>query len=116
METGANIVRRYAKSEPVERIDIICAHYENFTSIIDSFEVGVFHLISSEKAYNRQKRKGDLGVRIQDGKGLNPQLFQLVSDSVKEGKLLVMFHSVGFFIFDTIVSLTVGAVSLYCRR
>ena len=69
METGANIVRRYAKSEPVERIDIICAHYENFTSIIDSFEVGVFHLISSEKAYNRQKRKGDLGVRIQDGKG-----------------------------------------------
>ena len=39
METGANIVRRYAKSEPVERIDIICAHYENFTSIIDSFEV-----------------------------------------------------------------------------
>ena len=51
METGANIVRRYAKSEPVERIDIICAHYENFTSIIDSFEVGVFHLISSEKAY-----------------------------------------------------------------
>ena len=116
METGANIVRRYAKSEPVERIDIICAHYENFTSIIDSFEVGVFHLISSEKANNRQKRKGDLGVRIQDGKGLNPQLFQLVSDSVKEGKLLVMFHSVGFFIFDTIVSLTVGAVSLYCRR
>jgi len=69
METGANIVRRYAKSEPVERIDIICAHYENFTSIIDSFEVGVFHLIPCEKAYNRQKRKGDLGVRIQDGKG-----------------------------------------------
>ena len=69
METGANIVRRYAKSEPVERIDIICAHYENFTSIIDSFEVGVFHLISCEKAYNRQKRKGDLGVRIQYGKG-----------------------------------------------
>lgn len=34
METGANIVRRYAKSEPVERIDIICAHYENFTDSI----------------------------------------------------------------------------------
>ena len=52
METGANIVRRYAKSEPVKRIDIICAYYENFTSIIDSFEVGVFHLISCEKALN----------------------------------------------------------------
>ncbi len=69
METGVSIVRRYAKSDPVKRIDIICEHYENFTSIVDGFEVGIFHLISCEKAYNRQKRKGDLGVRIQNGSG-----------------------------------------------
>ena len=90
METGANIVRRYAKSEPVERIDIICAHYENFTSIIDSFEVGVFHLISSEKAYNRQKRKADLGVRIQNGKGHSDPTGQqavenvMIKDAIRE--------------------------------
>lgn len=55
METGANIVRRYAKSEPVERIDIICAHYENFTSIIDSSEpVQVEELIYPPKNVRRK--------------------------------------------------------------
>lgn len=69
METGVSIVRKYSSSSPMERIGIICDHYENFSGIVDSFEVGVFHLISSEKAYNRQSRHADLGVRIQSGNG-----------------------------------------------
>ena len=39
------------------------------SSMIDSFEIGVIHLISSEKAYNRHSRHADLGVRIQSGNG-----------------------------------------------
>ena len=69
METGASIIRRYSQSNPSDRFEIICTHYENFTSMVDSFETGVFHLISEEKAYNRMARHADLGVRIQSGGG-----------------------------------------------
>lgn len=69
METGASIIRRYSKSNPSDRINIICTHYENFNSMVDSFETGVFHLISEEKAYNHMSHHADLGVRVQSGNG-----------------------------------------------
>ncbi|MBE5870617.1 MAG: hypothetical protein E7294_05105 [Lachnospiraceae bacterium] len=90
METGVSIVRRYSSSNPMERISIICEHYENFSGIVDSFEIGVFHMISSEKAYNRQSRRADLGVRIQSGNGYSDRTGDqavenvMIKDAMKE--------------------------------
>ena len=61
----ANMVKIYATAIPTKRIDIILMNYSNFTNIVDGHREGLFHVISSEKAYNRMASNGDLGIRVQ---------------------------------------------------
>ena len=65
MAARANIVKIYATAIPTKRIDIILMNYSNFTDIVDGHREGLFHVISSEKAYNRMASNGDLGIRVQ---------------------------------------------------
>ena len=66
MSTGANIYQMYGKCSSKERIDLIYTNYSQFEGIIKGCEAKLIYEIEAEQEYNRQSRKGDLGVRIQN--------------------------------------------------
>ena len=61
----ASIIEIYARADAAERVDIICKNYSNFIGNADGYTEGLRYMIESEKAYNRKKNHGDLGVRVQ---------------------------------------------------
>lgn len=65
MVAKASIIEIYAKADAAGRVDIICKNYSNFIGIVDGYTEGLRYMIESEKAYNRKKNHGDLGVRVQ---------------------------------------------------
>lgn len=65
MVAKASIIEIYAKADAAGRVDIICKNYSNFIGIVDGYTDGIRYMIESEKAYNRKKNHGDLGVRVQ---------------------------------------------------
>ncbi len=65
MVAKASIIEIYARADASGRVDIICKNYSNFIGIVDGYTEGLRYMIESEKAYNRKKNHGDLGVRVQ---------------------------------------------------
>lgn len=65
MVAKASIIEIYAKADAAGRVDIICKNYSNFIGIVDGYTEGLRYMIENEKAYNRKKNHGDLGVRVQ---------------------------------------------------
>ena len=65
MVAKASIIEIYARADAAGRVDIICKNYSNFIGIVDGYTEGLRYMIESEKAYNRKKNHGDLGVRVQ---------------------------------------------------
>ena len=65
MVAKASIIEIYARVDAAGRVDIICKNYSNFIGIVDGYTDGLRYMIESEKAYNRKKNHGDLGVRVQ---------------------------------------------------
>lgn len=60
-----SIIKIYTKADAAQKVDIICKNYTNFMGIVDGYTEGLLYMIESEKANNRKKSKGDLGIRIQ---------------------------------------------------
>lgn len=65
MVAKASIIEIYAKADAAGRVDIICKNYSNFIGIVDGYTDGLRYMIENEKAYNRKKSHGELGVRVQ---------------------------------------------------
>ena len=65
MVAKASIIEIYAWADASGRVDIICKNYSNFIGIVDGYTEGLRYMIESEKAYNRKKNHGALGVRVQ---------------------------------------------------
>lgn len=57
-----NILNVYEKADSAKKVDIIIRYYPNFLGIVDSYTEGLRYMIENEKAYNRSKNRGDLGV------------------------------------------------------
>ena len=74
MVAKASIIEIYARADAAGKVDIICKNYSNFIGIVDGYTEGLRYMIESEKAYNRKKNHGDLGVRVQTR--LLPVIFQ----------------------------------------
>ena len=60
-----NILNVYEKADSAKKVDIIIRYYPNFLGIVNSYTEGLLYMIENEKAYNRSKNRGDLGVRVQ---------------------------------------------------
>lgn len=60
-----NILNVYEKADSAKKVDIIIRYYPNFLGIVESYMEGLRYMIENEKAYNRSKTRGDLGVRVQ---------------------------------------------------
>ena len=60
-----NILNTYAKADSAKKVDIIIRNYPNFLGIVDGYTEGLRYMIENEKAFNRKKNSGDLGVRVQ---------------------------------------------------
>ena len=60
-----NILNVYEKADSAKKVDIIIRYYPNFLGIVNSYTEGLFYMIENEKACNRSKNRGDLGVRVQ---------------------------------------------------
>lgn len=60
-----NILNVYEKADSAKKVDIIIRYYPNFMGIVDGYTEGLRYMIENEKAYNRSKSQGDLGVRVQ---------------------------------------------------
>lgn len=67
MELRECTVGSYFRKKPSVRADIMFDNYENFPQIIKCFESNLRLMILSEKAGIRNARRGELGVRIQEG-------------------------------------------------
>ena len=65
MVSKASIIEIYTRADAAGRVDIICKNYSIFIGIVDGYTEGLRYMIESEKAYNRKKNHGDLGVRVQ---------------------------------------------------
>ncbi len=65
MVAKASIIKNYAKADAAGKVDIICRNYSNFIGIVDGYTEGLCYMIENEKAYNRRRNHGDLGVRVQ---------------------------------------------------
>lgn len=65
MVAKASIIEIYARADAAGRVDIICKNYSNFIGIVDGYTEGLRYMIENEKAYNRKKSLGELGVRVQ---------------------------------------------------
>ena len=59
------ILNVYEKADSAKKVDIIIRYYPNFLGIVNSYTEGLLYMIENEKAYNRSKNRGDLGVREQ---------------------------------------------------
>ena len=64
-DKALNIVEEYAQADIEAKIELIIRYYPNFLKIVDLHERELQYIIKQEKAYNRRKAKGDLGVRVQ---------------------------------------------------
>lgn len=60
-----NILNTYAKADSAKKVDIIIRNYPNFLGIVDGYTEGLRYMIENEKAFNRKRNHGDLGVRVQ---------------------------------------------------
>ena len=65
-------VGSYFKRKPSVRAEIIYDNYETFPRLITVFEKNLKLMIMSEKACVRNAHRGELGVRIQEGKVSDP--------------------------------------------
>lgn len=65
MVAKASSIKNYEKADAAGKVDIICKNYFNFIGIVDGYTEGLRYMIESEKAYNRRRNYGDLGVRVQ---------------------------------------------------
>lgn len=57
--------------------------------MVDCYEIGLFNRILCEKEYNRRKKNGDLGVRIQTSNRSDPTARMaiehvMIRDAIKE--------------------------------
>lgn len=60
-----NILNAYAKADSAKKVDIIIRNYPNFMGIVDGYTEGLRYMIENEKAFNRKRNSGELGVRVQ---------------------------------------------------
>lgn len=65
-------VGSYFRKDPSDRADIMFDNYENFPRIINCFAKNLKLMILSEKACIRNAHRGELGVRVQEGKLSSP--------------------------------------------
>ncbi len=65
MAAISNILNVYANADSAKKVDIIIRYYPNFIGIVEGYTEGLRYMIENEKAYNRRKEHGDLGVRVQ---------------------------------------------------
>ena len=87
--TDEQLVDAYSKGNPQQRFQLIYKNYEVFPQLVDCFEIGLFNRILCEKEYNRLKKNGDLGVRIQTSNRSDPTARMaiehvMIRDAIKE--------------------------------
>ena len=70
--TEEQLVDAYSRGDPKQRFSLIYKNYEIFSQLVDCYEVGLFNRILYEKEYNRKKKNGDLGVRVQTSNKSDP--------------------------------------------
>lgn len=63
-----SIVGNYYRLAPRKRLNFIILHYDEFPAIIKYYEIGLQDWILESRAKALQEARGDLGVRIQNGK------------------------------------------------
>ena len=67
MSRDKNLVIVYAKSTPLEKVDLIMKNYLVFLDQVESYTAGLLYMIEAEKDSILQKEKGELGARVQIG-------------------------------------------------
>ena len=87
--TEEQLVEAYSRADPRQRFMLIYKNYEVFLQLVDCFEVGIFNRILCEKEYNRRKKNGDLGVRVQKSDKSDPTARMaiehvMIRDAIKE--------------------------------
>lgn len=61
-----DFIEKYKSAAPEARVDIILDYYQNFPAIIEGQQKVLIRRLKNERDYIRQKRKVELGIRIQD--------------------------------------------------
>lgn len=85
-------LRRYEKAGPEEKVRFILSNFSGFEMIISSYESCIRISIEEECRYNKRKKEGDPGVRVQDGFLPDPTLSQAVrnieiDDAIRSGDI-----------------------------
>lgn len=60
-----NIVERYSIATVEKRVEIILDNYATFNRILDGYEKSLSIVIRNERDFNRKKKLGDSGIRVQ---------------------------------------------------
>lgn len=74
MAAKASFIKKYGNLKPAKRIDIILDYYKDFPGIIEGQQESLVYRIKNERDYVRQRRRVDLGVRVQSSGTSNPTL------------------------------------------
>jgi len=69
---SSNLIRKYAASDILNRLDIIITYYPNFLQLIEGYEKSLSIIIREEKAYARKCDQGDVGVRVMVSRSDDP--------------------------------------------
>ena len=72
MAAKASFIKKYGNLKPAKRIDIILDYYKDFPGIIEGQQESLVYRIKNERDYERQRRRVDLGVRVQSSGTSNP--------------------------------------------
>ena len=60
-----NIVERYSRADVRKRVEIILDNYGMFNRILDGYEQSLSIVIRNERDFNRKRKLGDSGIRVQ---------------------------------------------------
>lgn len=61
---SSNLIKKYAASDIMSRMDIIISYYPNFLQLVEGYEKSLSIIIREEKKYAKKSNKGELGIRV----------------------------------------------------
>ena len=65
MATEVSMVTKYGEADYSGRVDILLDNYETFLTQIELCYEGIKYRIKEDRAYERRKNRGELGIRVQ---------------------------------------------------
>ncbi len=80
MGSRDEFIKKYANADVNGRMEIILKNYPRFMQMVDGYEQCLSIIIRTEREYNRSKKNGDLGVRVQTSGVSDPTAKQAIEN------------------------------------